>query len=127
MLDYEYYFRLTDAFLDHNFGQALILFNEILDKGFDGHNFIVGLASHLRDLLVCKDPVTLSLLEVGADIRERYRVQAALCTQGFLFEALNICSSCDINYKISKNQRLHVELALLRLSEIGVEKKKVNK
>ena len=124
VVDYEYYFRLTDAFLDHNFGQPLMWFNEILDKGFDGHNFIAGLSSHFRDLLVCKDPVTLSLLEVGADIRERYREQAALCSTGFLFEALNICSSCDINYKISKNQRLHVELALLRLCEIGVEKKK---
>ena len=123
VLDYEYYFRLTDAFLDHNFGQPLMLFNEILDKGFDGHNFIAGLSSHFRDLLVCKDPVTLSLLEVGADIRERYREQAALCSTGFLFEALNICSSCDVGYKISKNQRLHVELALLRLCEIGVEKK----
>jgi DNA polymerase-3 subunit gamma/tau len=123
VLDYEYYFRLTDAFLDRDFGQPLMLFNEILDKGFDGHNFIAGLSSHFRDLLVCKDPVTLSLLEVGADIRERYREQAALCSTGFLFEALNICSSCDINYKISKNQRLHVELALLRLCEIGVEKK----
>ena len=123
VLDYEYYFRLTDAFLDHNFGQPLMLFNEILDKGFDGHNFIAGLSSHFRDLLVCKDPVTLSLLETGADIRERYRTQAALCSTGFLFEALNICSSCDINYKISKNQRLHVELTLLRLCEIGVEKK----
>jgi DNA polymerase-3 subunit gamma/tau len=123
VLDYEYYFRLTDAFLDRNFGQPLMLFNEILDKGFDGHNFIAGLSSHFRDLLVCKDPVTLSLLEVSADIRERYREQAALCSIGFLFEALDICSSCDINYKISKNQRLHVELALLRLCEIGVEKK----
>ena len=123
VLDYEYYFRLTDAFLDHNYAQPLTLFNEILDKGFDGHNFIAGLSSHFRDLLVCKDPVTLSLLEVGAEIRERYRVQAALCSTGFLFEALDICSSCDVNYKISKNQRLHVELALLRLSEIGVKKK----
>jgi DNA polymerase-3 subunit gamma/tau len=123
VLDYEYYFRLTDAFLDHNFGQSFMLFNEILDKGFDGHNFIAGLSSHFRDLLVCKDPVTLSLLEVGADIRQRYREQAERCSAGLLFEALNICSSCDINYKINKNQRLHVELALLRLSNIGVEKK----
>ena len=124
VLDYDYYFRFTDAFLDHNFGQPMMWFNEILDHGFDGHNFIAGLSSHFRDLLVCKDPVTVSLLEVGADIRERYREQAAMCSLGFLFEALNICSSCDINYKISKNQRLHVELALLRLCEIGVEKKK---
>jgi len=72
---------------------------------------------------VCKDPVTLSLLEVGAEVQQRYREQAVRCSAGLLFEALNICSSCDINYKISKNQRLHVELALLRLSNIGVEKK----
>jgi DNA polymerase-3 subunit gamma/tau len=126
VLDYEYYFRLPDAFLEHNFGQSFVCFDEILDKGFDGHNFIVGLSSHFRDLLVCKDPVTLSLLEAGADIRERYREQAALCSIGFLLEALNICSSCDVNYKMSKNQRLHVELALFRLCEIGVEKKKLN-
>ncbi len=123
VLDYEYYFKLTDAFLDHNVGQSFVLFNEILDKGFDGHNFISGLGSHFRDLLVCKDPVTLSLLEVGAKVREQYREQAARTGSGFLFDALNICGSCDINYKISKNQRLHVELALLRLCEIGVEKK----
>jgi len=123
VLDYEYYFRLTDAFLDHNSGKAFMLFNEILDNGFDGHNFIIGLSSHFRDLLVCKDPVTISLLEVSADVQQRYREQAERCSAGLLFEALNICSSCDINYKISKNQRLHVELALLRLSNIGVEKK----
>jgi len=126
VLDYEYYFRFTDAFLDHNYGQAFLLFKEVLDKGFDGHNFIVGLASHFRDLLVCKDPVTLSLLEVGLDIRERYREQASICSVGFLFEALKICSGCDINYKISKNQQLHVEWTLFQLSEIGVEKKKLN-
>jgi DNA polymerase-3 subunit gamma/tau len=124
VLDYEYYFKLTDAFLDHNIGASFICFNEILDKGFDGHNFVSGLSSHFRDLLVCKDPVTLQLLEVGVNIRERYREQAARCGVGFLFEALNICSACDVGYKISKNQRLHVEIALLRLCEIGVEKKK---
>jgi DNA polymerase-3 subunit gamma/tau len=124
VLDYEYYFKLTDAFLDHNIGVAFITFNDILDKGFDGHNFVAGLSSHFRDLLVCKDPVTLQLLDVGVNIRERYREQAARCGIGFLFEALNICSACDVGYKQSKNQRLHVEVALLRLCEIGVEKKK---
>ncbi len=123
VLDYEYYFKLTDAFLDHHVGQAFVLYNDILDKGFDGHNFVAGLSSHFRDLLVCKDPVTLSLLEVGDNIREQYREQAARCSTGFLFDALNICSACDVGYKVSKNQRLHVELALLRLCEIGVEKK----
>ncbi|GHT25510.1 DNA polymerase III subunit gamma/tau [Bacteroidia bacterium] len=124
VLDYEYYFKLTDAFLDHNIGASFICFNDILDKGFDGHNFVSGLSSHFRDLLVCKDPVTLQLLEVGVNIRERYREQAARCGVGFLFEALNICNACDVGYKMSKNQRLHVEIALLRLCEIGVEKKK---
>ena len=115
VLDYEYYFKLTDAFLSHDVGQSLVLFNEILDNGFDGHNFIVGLASHFRDLLVCKDAVTLSLLEVGDKVRERYREQADRSSAEFLFEALNICSNCDVHYKAGKNQRLHVELALLRL------------
>ncbi len=123
VLDYEYYFKLTDGFLDHNVGQSFVIFNEILDKGFDGHNFIAGLSSHFRDLLVCKDPITLSLLEVGANIREQYREQASRCSSGFLFEALKICGTCDVNYKISKNQRLHVEMALLQLCDIGVEKK----
>ncbi len=124
VLDYEYYFKMTDAFLDHQVGQAFLLFNEILDKGFDGHNFIAGLSSHLRDLLVCKDPVTIQLLEVGANISEQYKAQAGRCTPDFLFECLDICATCDIGYKSSKNQRLHVELALLRLCHIGIEKKK---
>ncbi|MDR0713364.1 MAG: DNA polymerase III subunit gamma/tau [Bacteroidales bacterium] len=124
VLDYEYYFKLTDAFLAHDIGTALITFNEILDKGFDGHNFITGLGSHFRDLLVCKDPVTLSLLDTGDNIRERYREQAARCGTGFLFDALNHCSTCDVGYKVSKNQRLHVEITLFRLCEIGTGKKK---
>jgi DNA polymerase-3 subunit gamma/tau len=101
-----------------------MLFDEILDKGFDGHNFINGLASHFRDLLVCKDEVTLQLLEVGANIREQYKTQAKKCVPSFILEALTICSQCDIQYKASKNQRLHVELALIQLSNIDPEKKK---
>jgi DNA polymerase-3 subunit gamma/tau len=124
VLDYEYYFKLTDAFLDHNVGAAFVIFKEILDKGFDGHNFIAGLGSHFRDLLVCKDPVTLPLLDVGDNIRERYREQAARCGAGFLFDALNHYSTCDVGYKTSKDQCLHVQITLLRLCEIGVEKKK---
>ncbi len=123
VLDYEFYFKLVDAFLEHNVGKALLLFDEILDKGFDGHNFISGLSSHLRDLLVCKDPITLQLLEVSASIREQYKVQAARCVPDFIFEALTICNQCDVQYKISKNQRLHVELALIQLSNIDPEKK----
>jgi DNA polymerase-3 subunit gamma/tau len=124
VLDCDYYFRLTDAFLEHNVGKAFVLFGEVLDRGFDGHNFIAGLGSHFRDLLVCKDAITLPLLEVGANIREQYRKQAERCSVEFLFEALNIYSACDIGYKTSKNQRLHVELTLFQLCETGVEKKK---
>lgn len=123
VLDYEYYFKLTDAFLEHNVGKVLLFFHEILEKGFDGHHFISGLSSHLRDLLVCKDPITLQLLEVSASIREQYKSQAARCPAEFIFEALNICNQCDVQYKISKNQRLHVELALIQLSNIDPEKK----
>lgn len=123
ILDYEYYFKMVDAFLEKSISKALMLFNEILDKGFDGHNFINGLASHLRDLLVCKDEITIQLLEVGVSIREQYQIQARKCNPLFIFEALNICSQCDVQYKISKNQRLHVELALIQLSNIDPEKK----
>lgn len=123
VLDYEYYFKLVDSFLEHNVSKALLIFDEILDKGFDGHNFISGLSSHFRDLLVCKDPVTLQLLEVSAGIREQYKAQASRCVADFIFEALSICNQCDVQYKISKNQRLHVELALIQLSNIDPEKK----
>jgi DNA polymerase-3 subunit gamma/tau len=124
ILDYEYYFRMVDAFLEKSISKALVLFDEILDKGFDGHNFINGLASHLRDLLVCKDEVTLQLLEVGATIREQYKIQAKKCLPVFIFEALVVCGQADVQYKTSKNQRLHVELALIQLCNIDPEKKK---
>lgn len=124
ILDYEYYFRMVDAFLERSISKALMLYNEILDNGFDGHNFINGLASHFRDLLVCKDEVTLQLLEVGANIKEQYKLQAKKCTPPFIFEALTICGQTDIQYKASKNQRLHVELALIMLCNIDTEKKK---
>jgi len=124
ILDYEYYFRMVDAFLEKNISKALLLFDEILGKGFDGHNFINGLASHFRDLLVCRDEITLQLLEVGANIREQYKIQSRKCLPAFIFEALQICGQADIQYKSSKNQRLHVELALVMLCNIDLEKKK---
>jgi len=124
ILDYEYYFKLTQAFLDNNISEALLLFNEILDKGFDGHNFLNGMSGHLRDLLVCKDQVTLELLDVGATIREKYLSQSQACDQDFIYSALDICSSADISYKSSRNQRLHVELTLIRLCNISSVKKK---
>jgi DNA polymerase-3 subunit gamma/tau len=124
ILDYEYYFRIVDAFLEKSIPKALLLFDEILDKGFDGHNFVNGLSSHFRDVLVCKDEVTLQLLEVGVNIREQYKAQSKRCTPLFIFEALNILNQCDLQYKSSKNQRLHVELALIQLCNIDPEKKK---
>lgn len=123
ILDYEYYFRMVDAFLEKSISKALLLFDEILAKGFDGHNFINGLASHFRDLLVCRDEITLQLLEVGANIREQYKAQSKKCDPRFIFEALSICGQCDLQYKASKNQRLHIELALIQLSNIDPEKK----
>lgn len=124
VLDYEYYFKLVEAFLKGDVSQSLLLFNEVLNKGFDAHHFITGLSSHLRDVLVSKDPQTISLLEVGADIGERYKTQAHNCTPDFLFQALKISNDCDIDYRQSKNKRLLVELALIRLCQLTDEKKK---
>lgn len=121
VLDYEYYLKITDAFLAADISSALLLFNEILDKGFDGHNFISGLASHIRSLLVCKDEVTISLLEVGASIRERYNEQTSRCAPMFLYRALDILGTSDINYKNSRNKRLHVELTLIRLCNLNLK------
>lgn len=124
VLDYEYYFRLVEAFLKNDVSRALLLFNEILDKGFDAQHFVTGLSSHIRDILVCKDPQTIVLLEVGADIRERYKKQAEICPVDFLFQALKLTNDCDLNYRISKNKRLLVELTLIRLCQLTDEKKK---
>jgi DNA polymerase-3 subunit gamma/tau len=124
VLDYEYYFKLIEAFLKGDVSQSLLIFNEVLNKGFDAHHFITGLSSHLRDVLVSKDPQTISLLEVGADIGERYKTQAQLCTPEFLFQALKISNDCDIDYRQSKNKRLLVELALIRQCQLTDEKKK---
>ena len=124
VLDYEYYFRLVEAFLKGEVSKTLLIFNEVLNKGFDAHHFITGLSSHLRDVLVSKDPQTIALLEVGADIGERYKTQAQSCTPDFLFQALKISNDCDIDYRQSKNKRLLVELALIRLCQLTDEKKK---
>ena len=118
VLDYEYYFRLVDQFLENKVSDTMLLLNEILRKGFDAHHFITGLASHLRDLLVSKDEITLPLLEVGAGIRERYRLQAQKCDQKFLFRAIKLCNDCDLNYRTSKNKRLLVELTLIQCTQL---------
>lgn len=118
VLDYEYYFRLTDCFLENKVSDSMILFNEILKKGFDGNHFMSGLASHFRDLLVSKDPQTLPLLEVGASIRERYQMQAQKCEPKFLYRAMKLCNDCDLNYRASKNKRLLVELTLIQCAQL---------
>ena len=118
VLDYEYYFRLTDCFLQNKVQDCLLIFNEVLHKGFDGNHFITGLSSHFRDLLVSRDPSTLCLLEVGASIRERYQTQARQCTPTFLYKAMKLCNDCDLNYRVSKNKRLLIELTLIQLAQL---------
>lgn len=126
ILDIEYYFNLTDAFLKNDISSVLLAFNEILEKGFDARNFINGLASHLRDLMVCKNPETAVLLDVGTALTERYLVQSKAVPIDFLYSALEICNDADIQFRSSRNQRLTIELALVKLSNLTkVEKKKL--
>lgn len=118
VLDYDYYFQITDALLAEDAPAILNLFDQILRKGFEPDIFISGLAEHLRNILVCKDATTLDLLEVGESLRERYRKQSALSPSSFLLTALNLCNDCDINFKMARNKRLHVEMALLKMCYI---------
>lgn len=115
ILDYDYYFQVTDAILAGNISSSLLIFNEILNKGFDGHNFIAGMGDHFRNLLVSKDPETLQLLEVGSNIKEKYKEQSGKCSLSFLVKGLTVFNKTDVQYKASKNQRLQVELALMQL------------
>lgn len=118
VLDYEYYFRLTDYILDANTSQTLLLFNEILNKGFEGSIFIEGVAAHMRDLLVNGDPVTAPLFEGSNELRKRYVSQAARCNPKMLFRAIKLCNNCELNYRTSRNKRLLVELTLIQLSQL---------
>lgn len=118
VLDYDYYFQLTDLFLAGEFRQALLLFNRILEEGFDGHNFISGLSTHFRDLLVSRDPQTIELLEVGEEIGRKYQQMASSCSIDFLYEGLKILNDCDLAFKQAKDPRLMVELALMSLARI---------
>jgi DNA polymerase III subunit gamma/tau len=115
VLDYDYYFRITGQILAGDIPGTLITIDEILEKGFDGQHFLTGFGEHLRNLLVCKDPVTIKLLETAPNVRQRYAEQAASCHTGFLLKALDIDNRCDLNYKISNNKRLHLELALMQM------------
>ncbi len=119
ILDYDYYFRLVDALLRENLSAALLLLDSVMQQGFDLHNFVVGTAEHLRGLLVCKDPVTVQLLEVSDNIRQQYVRQAQAAPLPFLLSALNLVSQCDREFKQAKNQRLHVELTLMKLAYLN--------
>ncbi|HKZ36947.1 MAG TPA: DNA polymerase III subunit gamma/tau [Chryseolinea sp.] len=119
ILDYDYYFEIVDALLSQNHTQPLVLLDEILRKGFDGHNFIVGLSEHLRNLLVSQDARTTNLMEVPESVKKKYAQQAQLTPPSLLLTWLNLGSQCDINYKSSKNQRLAVELALMKMANVG--------
>ncbi|MCX6233511.1 MAG: DNA polymerase III subunit gamma/tau [Bacteroidetes bacterium] len=118
VLDYDYYFRIVDSILNSDISGALLTLNEIIDNGFDSQHFITGLGEHLRDLLVCEDPATLKLLEVGASIRYRYHEQSARCSVDLLLKALDINGKADINYKSSNNKRLLLELALMQMCSV---------
>ncbi len=118
ILDYDYYFQVADGLLSQNFSQPLVILDEILRKGFDGHNFIVGLAEHLRNLLVSQEARTINLMEVPDAVKKKYLEQAKVSEPSLLLSWLNIASQCDINYKTSKNPRLLVELALMKMASV---------
>ena len=129
ILDHDYYLKITNQILDSDVSSVMLTINEILSNGFDAHQFIMGLASHFRDLLVCKDSNTIVLLDKGKDLQNKYLAQSEQCNLSFLIKSLRICNKCDIEYKSSKNQRLLVELSLLRmatLSQFVAEKKNNN-
>ena len=117
VLDYDYYFRLVDLMLEKKIPECMLLYNEILSRGFDGAPFISGLAAHLRDLLVSHDPQTTSLLEVSDDIRQRYQQQAQRCKVQWLYRAIRLCNDCDQAYRTSRNKRLQVELTLIECAQ----------
>ncbi len=126
VLDYDYYFRITEAMAAADIANSLLIYDEILEKGFDSHHFVNGLADHFRNLMVCKDPQTIELLQVGKSTSDKYREQSALLEVDILLYALKITSKCDVQFKMSQNKRLLVELCLMQLCSVkeAVEKKK---
>ncbi len=127
VLDYEVYFKVTDLILDNKLPDLLLELNTVIAQGFDGNHFIAGLASHFRDLMVCKNQATISLMEVGEETRKKYTEQSERATVPFLMEAIRIANDCDLSYRNSKNQRLLVEIALMQLASLtyGGDKKKM--
>lgn len=124
VLDYDYYFKLTDCFQNGDVANVLMLFNEILNSGFNAHHFISGLCQHMRDLMMCRDEQTIALLEVGGEIKEKYRKQASECSVSFLVNSLRLATECDMQFKTATNKRFLVELALIRIAQIEERLKK---
>ena len=118
ILDFEFYFKTVKAILNNDISSSLLILNDIIDNGFDGQHFLLGLGTHLRNLLVCKDPGTVKLLEVGEELKSDYQIQSDNCSMQFLLKALEIVNNCDINYKTSNNKRLHLELALMQMCSL---------
>ena len=118
VLDYDYYFRITDAVLQNNVAQCLLILNEILSKGFDGQHIVSGMALFFRDVLVCKDPQTIVLFEVGDAVKEKYLELARRCESPFLFKAMELTNETDLSYRNSKNKRFAIELLLIRLCQL---------
>ena len=127
VLDYEVYFKVTDLILDNKLPDLLLELNTVIAQGFDGNHFIAGLASHFRDLMVCKNQATISLMEVGEETRKKYTEQSERATVPFLMEAIRIANDCDLSYRNSKNQRLLVEIALMQLASLTYEGDKKKK
>lgn len=126
VLDYDYYFKLTDLFHDGKVAETFLLFNEIMEKGFDAGNLVSGLGRHFRDLLVAKEEITVQLLEVSASIKERYLKQAKTVTPEFIFDALKVIEQCEMQYKMRVEKRLCVELTLIKLCQINELKKSLS-
>jgi DNA polymerase-3 subunit gamma/tau len=121
VLDYDYFFRMVDFIIAGDVSSTLLLINEIIDNGFDGQHFLIGMGEHLRSLLVCQDSVTIDLLEVSPSMKNRYSKQAGNCNVPFLLKALEINNNCDIGYKSSNNKNLHLELALLKMCSLNMD------
>ena len=125
ILDHDYYFKISEFIQKNSIHDVLLTYDEIISKGFDGHLFLVGLSGHLRNLMICKDDRTLRILEFSESIKQKFKEQSNLFEISILTELLSIASEADINYKSSKNQRLHVEILLMKLCSVGVQKKKI--
>ena len=124
ILDFDTYLQITKQLIEGDIRGVILSFDQVLSKGFDGHQFIVGLASHFRDLWMCKHPDTVSLIEVGSSTQKKYLTQSEMADLSFLEKAITLTNECDLQYKGSKNQRLHVELCLMQIASVEDEKKK---